>query len=83
MQYRRGEGFEYLRKYPGLKKWIRTCICCGSTGYDPDLPEKLTRNWGQGEFATLAAQNIRKYFEPLRVNEQGICEICERLNHAF
>lgn len=64
MQYRRGEGFEYLRKYPGLKKWIRTCICCGSTGYDPDLPEKLTRNWGQGEFATQGLKISENILSP-------------------
>ncbi|MCI9486342.1 MAG: hypothetical protein HFI64_05045 [Lachnospiraceae bacterium] len=57
---------------------MNTCVCCGSTGYDPDMPEELTRNFGQGEFITMAAQNIRKYFAPLRVNEVGICETCQR-----
>lgn len=83
MGYRRGEGAAYLEKYPGLKKWIHTCICCGSTGYDPNLPEKLTRNWGQGEITTFAAQNIRKYYNPLNVNELGICEACEKLSHGL
>ncbi len=80
MGYRHDEGLDYIKQYPKLRKWINTCICCGSTGYNPELPEALTKNWGQGEFTTAAARNIRKYFNLLRVNELGICETCQKLN---
>lgn len=83
MRYSHNEGLEYLKAYPKLKKWINICICCGSIGYNPDMPEKLTRNLGQGEFATVSAQTIRKYFNPLKVNELGICEVCEKFTHTL
>ena len=72
MRDRCSEGFDYLKKYPKLKKWMNTCVCCGSTGYDPDMPEELTRNCGQGEFITMAAQNIRKSCEKLFGNGETI-----------
>lgn len=80
MKYGRNEGLDYLRKYPQLSKWINTCICCGSMGYNPKLPKSLTRNLGQGEFSTISAQNIRKYFNPMSINELGMCETCQKLN---
>ncbi len=82
MRDRCSEGFDYLKKYPKLKKWMNTCVCCGNTGYDPDMPEDLTRNCGQGEFVTAAAPNIRRYFKPLRVNEAGMCETCEKFQFS-
>ncbi len=72
MRNKNTEGLDYLRQYPKLKKWMNICICCGSIGYNPELPEKLTRNCGQGEFDTVAAQHIRKYFNPLKVDELGM-----------
>ena len=83
MKYRHNEGLNYIKQYPKLKKWINTCICCGSIGYNPELPEDLTDNWGQGEYTTLAARFIRKYFNPLKVNELGICETCQKFNHIL
>lgn len=83
MKNRNEEGFDYLRQYPKLKKWINICICCGSIGYNPELPETLTRNCGQGEFDTVSARYIRKYFNPLKINELGMCEVCEKINHTL
>lgn len=79
---RKGDGLDYLKQYPELNKWMNTCICCGSVGYKPELPDKLTKNWGQGEIETAGAQNIRRYFKPMKVNELSICEDCQKVvNH--
>lgn len=83
MRYRNNDGLNYIKQYPELKKWINTCICCGSIGYNPNLPEVLTTNWGQGECITFKAQYIRKYFNPLKVNEFGMCKTCQKLNHIL
>ena len=79
---RKDEGLDYLKRYPELKKWMSTCICCGSIGYAPELPEVLTKNSGTGEYGTMAAQNIRRYFQPLRVNELSICDICQKMSRT-
>lgn len=78
---KRTTGPDYLLQYPKLNKWMNTCICCGTTGYKPDMPEVLTTRWGQGEHETEGAYNIRKYFRPLNVNEIGLCENCARLQN--
>ena len=75
---RKDEGLDYIKSFPELKKWINTCVCCGSIGYNPEMPEVLTRRSGTGEHWTVAAQNIRKYFQPLRVNELSICDMCQK-----
>lgn len=80
MVSKKEEGLTYLKQYPKLNKWMNRCICCGSIGYDPSLPKNLTKNWGQGEYETAGAQNLRKYFQPLSVNELNICEICQKCN---
>lgn len=79
MQYNKNDGLNYIKSYPKLKKWINECIVCGSVGYKPELPEKLTSNLGNGEFQTFGADNIRSYFQPLAVNELGICEECQKM----
>ena len=48
-------------------------------GYDPMLPQHLTSNFGQGEFKTAKAQYLRRYFQPLAVDEMGMCEVCQKL----
>ena len=81
MRHKKDNGSEYIKAYPKLKKWINQCIICGSVGYKPELPEILTSNFGNGEYPTFGAYNIRRYFQPLAVNEFGICEECQkRLN---
>lgn len=79
MRYNKNEGLNYIKSYPKLKKWINECIICGNVGYNPELPEKLTSNLGNGEFQTFGADIIRAYFQPLAVNELGICEVCQKL----
>ncbi len=75
---RREDGLKYLKQFPKLNKWINRCICCGSIGYSSSLPERLTKNCGQGEFETASAQNLRYYFQPLDVNDISICEACQK-----
>ncbi len=77
MKYSKNEGKEYIKKFPHLKKWINVCICCGTWGYKPELPDYLYNT--KIDSTTACAQNIRRYFNPLQINELGICEDCQRV----
>ena len=68
----KNEGELYLEMYPGLLKWINECIVCHAKGHKPEMPEKV-----RGELS-IASNNLRRYFEPLAVNELGICEQCAK-----
>ena len=70
---------DYMSSYPELKKWINTCVCCGATGYKPEMPDKLTSRFGGEEITTCGAQNIRRFYPPLELNDNGLCAVCERL----
>lgn len=62
----------YLEMYPNLKKkWINQCIICQREGYKLSLPENIHPG--------IAAQNIRKYFEPLDIDENGLCDLCSKV----
>ncbi len=76
---KRNEGAAYLASYPKLQKWINTCVCCGTVGYNPDLPDTLMTKLAGKEIETLGAQNLRRLYPPLKVNKAGLCETCERL----
>jgi len=76
---KRNDGSSYLSSYPELKKWMNTCVCCGATGYNPEMPDILTAKAVGEEIETLGAQNLRRLYPPLKVNAAGICENCERL----
>lgn len=67
-------GQEYIDTYPKLKKWINECYCCHRKGYNPDMPEKITIVEG-----SLEVYNIKRYFEPLSVNKDGLCEVCGKI----
>ena len=79
MSEHRKSGDDYLSRYPWLNKWVRACVCCGARGYDPAIPETLTRSFGGGELRTTAAANIRSFFPPLELDEHGLCETCQKL----
>ncbi len=68
----------YLSSYPKLQKWLNTCVCCGAVGYKPEMPPALTTRLARGETETRGAQNLRRFYSPLKVNEQGLCETCEK-----
>jgi len=75
---RQEQGLDYLNKYPKLNKWINRCVCCGGIGYSSKLPTVITTKLGKEECDTVAAQNIRRYFQPMDVNEMGVCETCQK-----
>lgn len=58
----------FLKEHPDIKRWLNQCIICGTTGYKPELPETI--------FPGLLAENIRKLFKPLSVDDLNICEQC-------
>ena len=50
------------------------CICCQTKGYDPSMPDHI------GEYeGNLGAYNIKKYFKPLSINDDGLCEQCSKM----
>ena len=75
---RKTEVLNYLKQYPKMAKWMNICICCGSMGYNPDMSDKITSRDGNGEYNTVFSRNIKKYFFPLRVNDMGMCDICQK-----
>lgn len=66
-------GEDYINSFPTLKKWINECNCCHRRGYNPDMPERISSFTG-----SLDTYYIKKYFEPLPINEDGICPYCEQ-----
>lgn len=63
----------YLKMYPELLKWINQCPICQSKGYKPEMPDHISREH------SIAAYNIRKYFKPLEVDENGLCLQCSKV----
>jgi hypothetical protein len=58
----------YLQMYPQLWRWMNRCVCCGHVGYKPELPPRLRM--------TAAANNLRRMYPELWVDDQGSCEQC-------
>jgi hypothetical protein len=63
---------QYLEQYPKLARWLNTCVTCGATGHDPAMPEQISSH----EFS-VAGKNLRRFFTPLAVDEQGHCKMCQ------
>ena len=63
------DGNYYLTMYPKLRQWINQCAACQAQGYKPEMPGDI--------YAGVAAQNLRRYFRSLEVNELGFCEQCQ------
>lgn len=68
------QGEEYINKFPKLKKWINECLCCHKKGYNPSMPAKITV-----VDSSLETYYVKKYFKPLSVNKDGICEQCQKI----
>ncbi|MDE6442402.1 MAG: hypothetical protein K2L12_06610 [Clostridia bacterium] len=66
-------GEKYIEQIPRLKKWINECICCHKKGYKPNLPEKISSVDG-----SLDVYFIKKYFKPLSINQDGLCDVCAK-----
>ncbi len=63
----------YIMMYPELLKWINECPICHSKGYKLEMPEHI------GAECSLAVYNIRKYFKPLEVDKNGLCNQCSNV----
>ena len=63
-------GEKYLKMYPELDRWMNRCIACQRIGYKPEMPKQISRP------GSAAARNIRKYFSPLEIDGDGLCEQC-------
>jgi len=61
---------QYRKQYPQCEKWLQQCLICQTEGYKPEMPKQI----GIG----LLAQNVRKYYDELPLNEIGLCEACAR-----
>ena len=68
------KGEEYINAFPKFKKWINECVCCHTKGYDPSMPLHI----GAYEYS-LGVYYIKKYFRPLSINEDGLCEQCSKI----
>ena len=64
------DGEEYLVMYPSFRRWINRCIACGAQGYKPEMPENNEPGF--------KGQTLRRYYQPLSVNDIGLCEVCSR-----
>ncbi len=58
-----------LRQFPKLQRWINTCAHCGRQGYQPEMLDEYFH-------AGIAAHYIRSYFEPLSLQDNGLCPEC-------
>jgi len=56
------EGEVWISKHPQYRKWINECIACYAKGYKSGMP----------------SHHVRGYFNPLSVNEQGLCDQCAK-----
>ena len=68
------EGEAYITAIPRLRKWINECAMCHRKGYRPDLPDRISVVEGSQD-----VYYIKKYFRPLELNEEGLCEVCAKL----
>lgn len=71
MKRKENRGEAYIEAFPRFKKWINECLRCHRKGYKPSMPEHIG-----GEYS-MASYQIRKYFEPLELDADGICEYCK------
>lgn len=67
-------GEDYISQFPKLKKWINECALCHKKGYNPSLPDQISVVDGAQDVFY-----IKKYFKPLKINEDGLCDVCEQL----
>lgn len=60
---RKTEALNYLKQYPKMTKWMNTCSCCGTMGYNPDMPEKIISRDGNGGVNDMGMCDIcQKYW---------------------
>jgi hypothetical protein len=59
---------EWLKEYQGFKKYLNQCVMCQSVGYDPVKIEVKEGLYFKAK--------VMEYFNPLTVNEIGLCSDC-------
>ena len=67
----------YVNRNSAYRKWIIECACCHRQGYNPKMPEKIIPD----EIGFTGAEHIRHTYEPLVLNEMGLCEVCAKFNN--
>lgn len=67
---RKADKEQYSKDYPQISRWLNECMVCHSIGYKPEMPEKIY----PGEMA----ENIRRFYSPLEVNDISICDDCSK-----
>lgn len=65
----------YLKSYPEALKWINECLACHHRGYKPNMPKRI------GGKDSVLADNLRRYFSPMEVDEMGFCVVCSKLQN--
>ena len=60
---------DYMQSHSKVtRRWLNECVACHRVGYKPELPQELP--------GTVLAQNIQREFEPLALDDAGLCEQC-------
>ena len=68
-QMKAAKGEEYLQMYPERTgRWMNQCVACQQKGYKSDMPDNI--------YPGYLAQHLRRYYEPLDLDESGMCEQC-------
>ena len=69
----------YIRKFnPESKKYINTCIICGSKGYNPSID---CDGFSDDPIRRVVRDELKKTFQMLALDEFGRCEFCvKRMN---
>ncbi len=62
------KGEVYVKQYQ-LERLINQCLHCQVRGHKPEVQPSGHYSWA-----------IMKYFKPLYLNEQGLCEVCQGKN---
>jgi hypothetical protein len=57
---------EELLKDPRCRKWMLQCSGCRRWGYRHDAPATF-----------FGRAHLEEYFEPLKLDERGLCEQCQ------
>lgn len=62
--------------YPDIaKRWVNECSICHYQGYKPEMLEKIGSDSVQANIKKL----LMSYFQPMCLNEIGLCEQCSIL----
>ena len=66
---------KYLNLYPvETGRWMNRCVACRRLGHKPEMPERIPPGF--------VAEKLRSLFQPLPLNERGLCEMCAAAGDA-